>query len=322
MKSFPFSFQTLIMALRYQKKVFCTVVCLFALVGCATGWFYAGRTAAGAMGSADLLVGVCTEELLPTVNYYSDCQNALTIAHSNASQYLKVVQSSDLSPEQKKAADALSLRLTELDADLLAPIRTTLSLPTGIYVPEAFLDEYARSIEQQLFEVRLNLISEEAANELLKTMNPPDLSDEKILNTYNSLFSRASNYGIDLRRLEVLTQQTAKLADREALIADGQQLEQALEQAERVLNTLINDVNALASTVAAENFLSLRLTYDDASRMTAELTHTHDATLPQDNFLLMFVFCIMIGVFLGLFLSVAKEARRNAASDVAEVSEK
>lgn len=316
------SFQTVLGALRHQKKVFCAVVCLFALLGGAAGWFYAGRASAAAEGSADRLAVARTEELLPSVTFYSDYQNALTIARSNVSQYLEVMQSSGLSPEQKKAADALSLRLTELDAKLLSPIRTTLSLPTGIYVPEAFLDEYARSIEQQLLEVRLNLLSEEAANELLKTMNLPALSDEKILNTYNQLFSRASNYGTDLLRLDILTQQTAKLADREALIADGQQLEQALKQAERALDTLIDDVNAFASTVAAENFLDLRLTYDDTGRVTAELTHTHDAIPPQDNFLLMFIFCTMVGVFLALFLSVAREARRDAIGTFAEGNEK
>ena len=316
------SFQTVLRAIHHQKRVLCSVICLFALLGGAAGWFYAGRTAAEAEGSADRLVGVHTEELLPSVTFYSDYQSALANACSNASQYLEVMQKSELSPEQKEAADALSLRLTELDAKLLAPIRTMLSLPTGIYVPEAFLDEFASSLEQQLLEVRLNLVSEEAANELLKTMNPPALSDEKTLNTYNQLFSRASNYGTDLRRLDILTQQTAKLADREALIADGQQLEQALKQAERALDTLIDDVNAFASTVAAENFLNLRLTYDDTGRMAAELTHTHDVILPQDNFLLMFVFCTMTGVFLGLFLSVAREARQDAANASAEGNEK
>lgn len=316
------SFQTVLGAIRHQKKVLCSVICLFALLGGAAGWFYAGRTAADADGSADRLVGAHTKELLPGVTFYSDYQSALAIACSNASQYLEAMQKSGLSPEQKEAADALSLRLAKLDAEQLAPIRATLSLPTGIYVPETFLDEFANSLEQQLLEVRLNLISEETAYELLKTMNPPDLSDEKNLNTYNLLFSRASSYGTDLRRLDILTQQTEKLADREALIADGQQLEQALKQAERALDALIDDVNAFASTVAAENFLIFRLTYDSTGRMAAELTHTHDAILPQENFLLMFVFCTMIGVFFGLFLSVAREARRDAVGVSAEGYEK
>ena len=314
MKLYEFSFRTLLNALRHQKKVFCAIVCLFALLGGAAGWFYAGRTAAPAAGTADALKSSDPEQLVESTDYYADYLQQLELVSSNLSQYLASLQGSGLTDAQKADADALSLRRTTLDTALFAPLRTALNAPDAVYVPENLLDEYAQSIEQSLLTVRLNPLYEEAAQELLKTMNPPDLSNEEILNTYSQLLSRAVGYGTDLRSLEVLTLQSEKLADRDALLAETRQLDDELHQAERALNALVEEVNAFAADVAAENFLNFRLTYDANGAVAVALTHTHDAVLPQDNFILTLTFCAALGVLFGAFLAVVNEARREEKS--------
>ena len=315
MKLYEFSLRTLLNALCHQKKCFCAVVCLFALLGGAVSWLYANRTAASAAGTADALKHFTAEQLVESADYYSSYYQQLNLVSNNLSQYLETLHNSGLTAAQMETVNALSLRQETIDAECFTSIRAALKATDAVYVPVALLDEYAKSIEQRLVAVQVDLIYEEKANELLKTMNPPDLSNEDIQNSYKKLLSRAANYGADLRYFEVLTLQSEKLANRDALIAEIQSLDRKNLQAGQALNALIDDVNAFAADVAAENFLNFRLAYDESGATTVTLTHTHDAVLPQDNFILAFTFCTAVGVLLGAFLAIANEARREKSCE-------
>lgn len=321
MKWTEITFRTVWDAIRHQMRAFVAALCLFMLLGLGLGWVYSDRTAAPAEGGAEPLMLSPLSDIPESVTTYSEWNKLLTTGVQNASLYLDTLSNAGLTSEQTKAVNALRLRLTELQNEALSPIKDSLSDPFGIYVPEAFLDEYAASVEQQLKTYRLNVVTYSAAVELLKSMDAPTLENEAVAKSYTSLLNQAVAYGSALQTIAKLEQIQKKLEDRDAVLADGAVLEAALLKAEKELDALVDEINQTTDTIASEAHLLIRLTYDANGTATVTLTHAHDEVLPQDNFAATVLFCTAVGAALGLFLAVWRESTANRKPESTDEAE-
>lgn len=309
MKCCELDFPSILAAWKHRwKGIVVSVVC-FAVVGALCGGLYAQRGAAAAQGSAQPLETLETAPDLSVEDAYSLFQNDLERTYQNVNSYYTALAGSEfLTDEEQKAISDAQEELNSLYEEQIAPAREQMDRYGAIYVPAAFLSEQTASYEAQLAQVELNLISAKEAAETIRQMGAPALGTDSISNTYASLLSQAANYGSLLQSktriqfyLERLTTQQEEILD------ECQELLALQEEIAASLNEQIIALNTMADQHAAANHLSFLVSYDNEHVATVTLIHTHGTATAQDNFLLVFLFCTLTGLCVGLYFTVCLE---------------
>ena len=311
MKDINVTFHTCLDAAKHQWKCFLAAVLVFSLLGAGFGWLYAGREAAPAQGSTAPLEPLDFSGLYDDAEYYYACFDALTEAYGNLTQYLRAVTGErTLSEEQKGLLEGYAQDVERFERETLRPIRTLMNAENALYVPEEFWEAAAAGYEAALETVRLDLIAAETAADIVKQMDAPDVAEETVSIAYETLLKQASQYG-NLKRAQILYEELLDRLQNHAdqVRADSRDMERRLEAAAKELNALAKEVSDGVDAIAAENHLLISIgEEDDGDTLQVTISHTHTESPPQDVFLLITLFCGMVGVCCGVFLAVCREA--------------
>ena len=104
--------------------------------------------------------------------------------------------------------------------------------------------------------------------------------------------------------LERLNQESEKIT------ADGRELFRDMKFAAEELNDLIEEVSSIANAIAAENHFNLTVQYNEKGVSTTSILHTHRENDPQEVFQVLTIFCTLVGVCVGGFFAVCRQAKR------------
>lgn len=310
MPEFEITFGSFTGAVKHHWKLILIFLLLFSLLGAGAGYLYAPHDTADIGGQADTLEAIDFRMIVEDGNFHANRRAALNLSCDQCSVYLNtLVGLSSLSSEQKEAILELQNRLSEFSTFSYAPISAKLSATDAIYVPDSYIPTLIEQCENNLAAVQHNLIASEQAVDLLKNMEAPSLENEDTLTYYNNLLKLAYNYGSYLQQQERYTNMLDALKKHTASVRTaGKEMTQMQDAAAEELNALIEDVNALATTLAQDHRLKFTATYDDKENLTVTTTHTHGEATAQDNFLIIWIFCTLVGLCSGAFLAVCKEA--------------
>lgn len=310
------SFQTLLKALRNHWKAYLLTVAFFCLLGAGAGWWYAPRAAVSGGWEVQALNAVDFSEIREDDEYYSNCNAALAAVYTNASQYLSTVSyDSTVTAEQQAALTSLRGQLNILKEEDYQPIPTALAAFNKLYLPEAARASEVESYEQKLAAAQLSLIQAEAAADLIRNMDAPDVGTDEINTTYAALLSQAQKYTLLLQQISQYEDRLRQLReDTDILDENCREMDRMLNTAAKHLNSFLEDAAGLVEEIAAENNLIVSVAYgaagtDTANTATVTLTHTHRAASGEEAFAVMTLFCSLVGVCGGAFFTVCLEIK-------------
>lgn len=318
MNAYTITFQTVLDALHRQWKRILVSILLFALLGGAAGFLFRGRGAAEAGGGAQPLNQVDFAQVARTQDYYTGCLRLLTDTMSNLNNYIASVSANalptaaqEVEPQEAEALEtlkALSREVAVLQSDRLTPLSGALNGVGAVYAPDEYLDNLADRYARDLASIRMDLISAEAAMETLRQMDAPQY-DGSHSDSYTTLLSQAAQYGSLLRSQAVTEEQLEKLTNHMPEIrAECRRVERELEAARGELNAILDRFDTLADKLARE----AGLTFTPAAtseKMDITVTHSHRASSAGESFAVTMVFCVLVGLCLGIFLAVCREAK-------------
>lgn len=298
-------------AIKHQLKIILLTILVFALAGAGAGYWYASGTKVEAAGRADALASVDYSLIPYNYNYYRNSLEYLVTCYNNANSYLNtLLQDANPNAEQRARLADSAKRLKEFDGEALMSVQALLRPRDTLFIPPEFQAEAISRYEVSLRNLQLDMIEAEIAKELIETMDSPDVADNNSISTYNSLLSLAAEYGNDKMKEQEYTAILDQLKNHpDQILAQSRQAEeQLLEVAER-LNGLTEELCQIADEVASENSVIVSVSYSTNYTAQITLTHTHSAASPEENFTILFLFCILVGICLGLFFAVCREAR-------------
>lgn len=318
MNAYTITFQTVLDALHRQWKRILVSILLFALLGGAAGFLFRGRGAAEAGGGAQPLNQVDFAQVARTQDYYTGCLRLLTDTMSNLNNYIASVSANalptaaqEMEPQEAEALEtlkALSREAAVLQSDRLTPLSGALNGVGAVYAPEEYLDNLADCYARDLASIRMDLISAKAAMETLRQMDAPQY-DGSHSDSYTSLLSQAAQYGSLLRSQAVTEEQLEKLtAHMPEIRAECRRVERELEAVRGELNALLDRFAPLADELAKEAGLNL-VPSDTSGRVDITVTHSHRVSSAEESFATIFLFCVLTGICVGVFLAVCREAK-------------
>lgn len=311
MKYPEITFQTVLRAFRRQWKAFVLSVLLFALLGVGAGFVFSEKAAAPAAGGAAPLEEADFDEITASADYYADCKDYLFERQKDAVNYVQELAADrTITGEQRAVLNEQLLLLQEYKDTVLDALQAAWSVPDALYIPDEFLDSETARYESLAASIRLSLISAEAAVDLLKTMDSPDVGTDDINKAYASLLSSAAQYGplkVSLTRYEAALSQLEEHTDE--IIAQSRWLNGQLNAAKREFNQLQTEVCQVLDSIAREN--SLLLAADSTGNdLSVTIAHTHTLATAQEAFAILVIFCTLVGVCGGAFFIVCREAKR------------
>lgn len=310
------SFQTLLNALRHHWKAYLLVVAFFCLLGAGAGWWYAPRAAVSGGWEVQALNAVDFSEIREDDEYYANCLAELAAAYSNAGQYLSALSDDGtITTEQREALTALRGQLNILKEEDYQPITAALAAPNKLYLPKAAREAQIEAYEQKLSAAQLNLLQAEAAADLIRNMDAPDVGTDEINATYAALLAQAQKYTQlqrDIPLYEELLRQLRE--DTDILDENCREMNRLLSTAAKHLDSFLEDAAGLVEEIAAENNLIVSVEYgaagtDTAGTAAVTLSHTHRAASGEEAFAVMTLFCALVGICGGAFFIVCLEIK-------------
>lgn len=329
MNLYSITFQTVLNAFRHQWKRILVTVLLFALLGAAAGFLFQGRGMAEAGGSAQPLPPVDYTQVPRTWDYYTDCLALLTDTMTNLNSYIASVSTNAAlaatpDPERQAALAVLSREAAVLQSARLKPLKSALEEAGAIYAPEEYLDGMADRYTRELASLRMDLVAAREATETIRQMDAPDY-DGGFSGSYNALLSLASRYPTMLRTQAVTEKYLDDLTNRMPEIrTECRRVERELRTAAEELNALMNRFIPLAGEIAREANLTFTPAVKDG-KTEITVTHSHRASSAGESFAVMAAFCVLVGLCLGVFLAVCREAkeetkRLSSSAEMTDVS--
>ena len=307
------TFSTIICAFRNCWKVFCAVVLIFALLGIGAGFLFSDKLSSSALGKYQGPATLSFETIHYDTDYYSSCRQQLIVHHSDLETIVsRGLSESTLTDVQQQQLQEILEQLDDFEYDYLKPLAAKWSLPEAIYVPEEFLDDLVADYTIDRENTRTNLYAAEVAVDLIKSMDAPDVATEAINSTYNTLLSRASQYAqlqTNLQRYDTLLEQLQQ--NRDAVVAEGREMERQLEQAKDALNVIHESMERTLGQITTDNHLNIVAKYvgDD---LQVTIDHTYATSSSREAFQIIVLFCTLTGVCVGLFGMVCLEAKRSS----------
>ncbi len=320
MNTYSITFHTVAGALKRRWKLILISILIFSLLGAGGGFLFSGRGMAQPGGAAGPLKPVDFSLVPHTQDYYTGCLNAVDSTINILNNYLSTVSTcikaedgnlntSGLAEVQQADLDALSGRIQVLKSSRIAPLRSALSEAGAVYAPEEYLDSMAERYAQDLETIQMDLIAAQAAAETVRQMDAPDF-DGSFTGSYATLLAQAANYGALLRSQAVMEKYLDNLENHlPAVRAECRRVERELESLQTEANEILNDFALLADSIAKKAGLTFTPNTTDKGSTEIVVTHAHRASSSQESFAVIVLFCVLVGLCLGVFLAVCREAK-------------
>ena len=305
------TFSTILRAFQKRWKAFCAVVLIFVLLGVGAGLLFSDKLSSPASGGYQGPDSPSFESVRFDADYYSGCRQQLITYHSDLETIVsRGLSESTLTEVQQQQLQDILEQLDDFEYDYLSPLAAKWSLPGAIYAPEEFLDNLIADYTIDRENTRTNLYAAEVAVDLIKSMDAPDVATEAINSTYHTLLSRASQYAqlqTNLQRYDTLLEQLQQ--NRDAVVAEGREMERQLEKAKDALNTLREDVESVLGQIATDNNLNIAAKYV-GDELQVTIDHTYAISSSQEAFQILILFCTLTGVCVGVFSVVCLGTKR------------
>ena len=310
LKNRDITFQTFLDALMHQwKRIFC-ITLVFAILGAGAGAFYAGKLSSSAAGSAVLPKQFLFDfvEARNESDYIEKSVTELNTRYQDAVTYLETLQQEKtLTVEQKKRCLNHREQLKKFEVESLVPIGFERSMAETPFFPEEVILRETRKAEHRAKELREALVRAEEATKLIGSMQLSDLNNEQTIATYNTILSRAENYGNLKVEIEKNQQLVQLLKDNpDEITAKTAEMERSVKEAGSSLNLILTDMENTVGKIAKENYLVIDASYVE-NTLKATISHTYNETPPRDIFIILTLFCTLLGCGFGLYWSVYKE---------------
>ena len=310
MREFEITFASFIGAVKHHWILMLSSLVLFSLLGAGTGYWHANRGSADADGDADALIRAEVTELTQDAEYYTNVQSTLNLAYQNACTYVKsITDIPSLTNDERLKLEKQLKALTLFEKEKLKPIADRLYAPDAVYVLDDYIPKLIETYENELVSVRRNLIVSEQAVKIIEAMDAPSVDNENSLANYNALLTQAYDYGNYLLQQEIYTERLEKLRnDANSISTSSREIGRLQKEAVRQLNQITEEISNEADALAKAHVLNIGTQYDSAGTLSVIVTHTHRAATPQDNFLIVWIFCTLTGMCVGAFLALCREA--------------
>lgn len=315
MKTYSINAQTIYSAAKHQWKHLLSIVLVFAILGAAGGWLFAGfGSSETGGGGADTLPKVDPQEIAWTPVYYSDYLQALVNAYDLLDSYLDTAFSIDLPQEAMenlmKSQTALNTEKREFQQNILTPLQTALEEGSALYVPEEFLDGLIHQYESQLATIETDLLAAETAAATIRQMDAPNYDNSIITGNYSYLIGQAAEYGALLKKQAVYEMALDHLHNEpDQIRSESRQMEQALKKAAESLNILLERASQAAEAIgkAADVYVTLQ-----PQNTSYEITirNSYRPISLTESFAAIELFCVLVGICAGAFFTVCREAKR------------
>lgn len=313
MKYCELDFKTILLAVKHRWKVIVASTACFAILGGVGGAIYTQQGDTQAQGNAQVLQEMDITQDLTQQTAYSLFQAELELVYRNINSYYTALQSAEfLTGDEAQEISVRLEELTRLNTEQIQAARAMMNRYGAIYVPTAFLPELVTDYQAQLDSVESSLIAAKEAAETVRAMGAPTYAEETITKNYSALLSTAANYGSLLQSQAKYQFYLERLINgRDEILDQCQQLRTMQQEAAEALNTQITALNQLAQAHASENHVNFLVAYDANKVATVTMNHTHRATTPQEDFVLILLFCTLTGLCAGAFFALCLECRQN-----------
>ena len=313
MKYSEITFKNLFLSLKHQWKIVVVCTFLFVLIGAALGSFYGKTLSSPSAGTADQIGSVDFSSVPYDDKYYTSCKDFLVTSCKSANDYIVALLSdSTITSEQKIELENFKKRFEEFDLQYIVPISEAFQSEYAFfYMPTEYQEKLNSDYEKKLEDIELNLISSEAAVELLKEMQAPQLETDVISGYYETLLKRAVDHGNYLRNRQLYQNRLALLQENSvAMKRETRELRKNLDAAVNGLNDLIESQNQLAGQIAANNAINIQVVYGEKGAFSAAITHTHTEMPAQEVTMILMIFTSLVGICSGAFFAVCYEAKK------------
>ena len=285
MKDTALTFETMLRALKRQWKLFAAVVLCFALLGAAAGAVWSQRMSSGGGGFADPYRTLDLSSFSGDRNFYHMCFLAFAQYDYDLCAYLeKLLAETTLTDTQRQTLHGLEARLEHWEAEQLDPALRFYE--SHRCIPPEFA-------EQELLDAKREIL------ELERRITAGDTSPE--LPAY--LSARAS----EVRILE---------ENADELRAESEAMELVLSAVADALNRLIGELNVAVQNIAVENHFEVTFEYTDKygwkDYADYSLVHSHNPITPQENFAVIVLFFVLVGICAGAYFAVCREASQDS----------
>lgn len=311
MKIYSITFSTFLCALRHWWKTILVSTILFTVLGLAAGFLFSGREEAAPNGAAEALPALTFDLITRDRSYYDTCCSNLNTSYNQANAYATaLLNDSSLSEAQKEIMQDVQKSLQNFSKETLQPLDTMRSLPYTVIIPEELLDAQLLSYQRDLEDVRLRLISAEAAVELLQTMDAPVVANDQISASYLSLIQEAAAYGPLLKQEIMYKGYIDRLENDYDNVRDTiRRFDSALNAAVEKLNKLQNSLVENANQICLENTLLLKLDPEQTGTIAPGINHGHVSSTSSEAFAIIVLFTTLVGLCSSCFWAVCKEAK-------------
>ncbi len=308
MKVTEISLHTIWDAFRHQWKIFLLTVLVFALLGIGAGVLFAEKGAAPAAGSAQEIEPLSLADILYDDQYYQSCGDALYQQYDMSRQYLSFLSGQSVPEEWQETLEDLQEELSVFYKAYYQKIRVALNSWDTLYVPPEFMEEQTAKYEQLLRQARYDLISAEAAAEIVKSMDAPSIEGKGILQSYEELLSQAADYGSikrDISRYEHILEQLS--VDSAVMLENSREMDQWVDEAVDRINSIGAAISQAAEELAEDQNWNIEFT-QSWDQYEFLVKHTHGESTRQESFAVLVLFCTLCGICVGGFLAVCREA--------------
>lgn len=310
MKYQEMTFSAMLAALKRHWKAWLLTVMVFALLGAAAAFLFAGGDVPAA-GHAEPLEAVDKGELERDTGYYDMLFQAIQDKYDDLEVYISELNGdSTVTREQSKAlVEFYQKKMVKAYKKTLDPIQKELSKSENLLVPVEYLDELKEDLEDELAETQRNIQISLTAVDLLKSMEAPRTENESVVKEYGKLLRQAAALG----EYQVATETCQRKLDRlensvSAVRQESKAFEAELEKALKEQNALLEEANEFGAGFAEANHVNILLGKNEDGSLKVTLEHTHGADSPRQTAPVLFLFCVLVGVCAGAFLALCLEA--------------
>ena len=314
------TFNALLNSLLRHWKILLLCTVLGVSVGLGSAVTFAERGTAASSGVAEPLEEIDFSNVVEDLFYYPSMLSKVTSSYAEAETYLNtLINDSSLTTEQREQLDNQRSLLQDWNMACYRPLMSE-SEQISVLVPISLLDEEDQKLKWELQNSQLNLLSAEAAVELLKSMRPPTVDNENSLTHYNMLLDRAVRYGDILKEIQSTQDKLNVLEEnRETVSLQIQEFDRELADASKALHDVRQSISDLALSICRENALVLTAYSEKTGEIEPLIVHGHIEATYEENFQIIVLFSTLVGLGLGIFLAACKGAKPTRAPESPDI---
>lgn len=318
MNNWNLTIQNFFTAVIHHWKWMIGIIFVFLAAGLVCGKMFSHLASAEGNGSAQVIQEAQFSESLE-LDYYNTCYDNLTEQKQMLIDYAnKIRLDKTTTSEQVRQLTEYCEKLDNYETTVLSKILEKLTLTGNFYVPDELREEAVSYYTYLQKTTEDALIKAQSARELLDSIGGLSTTNEEINSIYSAILSLANKYvqyQLDLQNFEEILYLLQD--DYSTLYQNSQQMELSLADAAADLNLLIQEGNSLFNEISKSNHLNI--TYQIVeNKAIYNIAHTTRLATSSEAFSAFVFFFVLVGICVGYYVALCKEAKLNSSPNKAE----